>query len=231
MDTLKMLVDEMIVMTRPRLKNDQRIEPELVMAFMVTARNEVIKDVYTKRVVMDGFFQRVRVRIIRDDLRVRLAVDGMPTLYSEYPVSDPFFLLPVPSVMSSLGYSAIKHLGGINFMNPFSRVSMQELPLDDLSVWTENLPKYAVDIDRIYLSKIPLGVIVAEAVAVFQDPTKLPDYNYETSLFPMPLDFKEKMMYIVKGKLYEHFSLPIDPLNDGLDTTQVRPQRQQQENE
>lgn len=226
-----MLVDEQIVMTRPRLKDDQRIEPELVVAFLITARQEIIKDLYAKKVIMDGFFQRIRLRLIRDDLKVRLAVDGMPTLFAEYSVDEPMFLLPIPSVMTSLNYSAIKHLGGINFMNPYSRVSLRDFMVDDVSYWTEDIPKYALDLDKVYLRKIPLGMLVAEVVAIFQDPTQLPDYSYETTPFPMPLDYKEKMMYIVKSKLYEHFSLPIDPTNDGMDNTQIRMPNQQQDDQ
>lgn len=222
-----MLVDEQIVMTRPRLKADQRIEPELVMAFIKTARLEVLKDTYAKRGIMDGFFERVRMRIVRDDLIIRLNITEDPTLHFDYPVKEPFFIAPISSVVTFMGYAAIKHLGGVNFTNPFDRISIQEIQTIEASPWTENRPKYSVDMDKVYLSKIPLGMVVVEVDAVFQDPTTMPDYVYDASRFPIPFDYKEKMMYIVKMKLYEHFSIPIDPVNDGMDSTQMRMPKQQ----
>ena len=74
MDTLKILVDGLITQLRPRMKTDQRLEQEFVEDTLHTSRLEVIKDLYTKKQIMDGFFQRVRIRITRDDTKVVLAL-------------------------------------------------------------------------------------------------------------------------------------------------------------
>lgn len=227
MDTLKVLVDGLITQLRPRMKTDQRLEQEFVEDTLHTSRLEVIKDLYTKKQIMDGFYQRVRVRITRDDTKVVLALVSNPNVTAEYDLTDSFFIMPIPATMTGINYASIKYLGGLNFQQPFDRVTLQQFMTQDASPWTENRPKYTVDLSRIYLDKIPLGMAIMEGLVILQNPTELLDYDYETSIYPLPLDFKAKTLYIAKQSLMEHLAIPTDPVNDAIDMTQVRMPKQQ----
>lgn len=226
--TLKELVDLHITHVRPRLKVDQRIEPEFVADYIHTARLEVIKDVYRSKTLMDGFYQRVRVIITRDDTTIRFTLSNGQ--YVEYSNDDAFFILPIPSVMSALNASALKYIGGVNFSNPYDRVTLNEFMLSDVDYFTKDRAKVTLDIDKIYAKNIPASERIIEAMGIFRNPTEVPDFTWNVS-YPMPMDFLEKLQYIVRSKLYEHFSIPTDLINDDIDQTTFRQTAKKQDDE
>ena len=67
-------------------------------------------------------------------------------------------------------------------------------------------------------------------MGIFRNPTEVPDFTWNVS-YPMPMDFLEKLQYIVRSKLYEHFSIPTDLINDDIDQTTFRQTAKKQDDE
>lgn len=228
MDSLQVIVDEITEHVRPRMRQDDRVEPELIAQYIRDARAQVIVRTFAGRRNLNGFAQTINIAIEPLDSKVIIVVNGKEYTYDRLPGN--VYRLNLPKLVYDLGRKSIHYFGGDDMMSAYDVSYSPVFESMLFGRWNSNTPVLYSNFTDTYIYMPRPGSVMAKLVAIFANPEDVYGFTWD-SPYPLPVEAKEQVTYIVRSKLLQHLGLPIDPINDNMSQSQSAMPKQQQASE
>jgi hypothetical protein len=203
------------------LTDDFNIDPDLIGGKVDDIRSLLMRDTYVNN-ILPGFFSQACCLEIQCR-NVACPVDA--------PIDSPYneYYIELPGGIPSLN-GAIKYLGGLNYTDPFTWVSITGFMNTKGRRFTANKTFYTIvnnnGVTEAKLLNPPTsGAKYVCAFAAWNKPNLVCDWNEEEK-YPVPADLIHKLEYLVIKHFVETMGLPRDILNDAADRLGVEQQKQ-----
>jgi len=101
----------------------------------------------------------------------------------------------LPALIGGVGDKDIIYLGSDNLQSSFKRVSLSGFANSDGDIWNSNNPMYFISGNIAYFKNLPTsGSKFICAIGLWQKPTSVCSYNLATDIYPVPSDYKLKIL-------------------------------------
>lgn len=213
MVTLEKIVESLKLQLKPHITDDQIFHDEWLIEMINTSRAAMCRSLYVSGEVFTAFFQKITGDTEELD--------------------DNYYKFTMPSkLMQGIGRRNVRYFGPVGTKNPnFHYCSFEELVNYESHRFGIDQPAFADLGDILQIKSTDVSTI--ELYAVIEAPNSLPDYNYETSSYPIGENNERQLEIITFQHIAAKLGLPVDALNNGIDETKnvpvKQPQQQQQQ--
>jgi len=216
MDTLQVLVDEVMLHMKPRMRQDDVIEPELVAQYIRDARAATILREYAGKRSLNGFVQTLNVAITPIEWKISVNVNGSQKTYPMQ--ANSIYRIEMPRLISGIGRYALHYFGSADLQNTYDVIYEPLFETMHYMRWGGTKPVLYANHTDTYIYVPNNKPLVATIVGIFGNPEDVYGFTWDMP-YPIPTDAKESMTYIVRQKLMEHLQMPIDIVNDNVNQT------------
>jgi len=228
MDSLRVLVDEILLHLKPRMRIDDVVEHELIAQYIRDARAATVVREYAGKRSLNGFTQTIDVVIEPMESTIRVISNGKEKAYPYE--SNGIYRIDMPNIISGLDRFALHYFGSADMQNAYDVIYAPVFSATKYSRWGLPKPILYTNASDTYVY-IPYNIpVVARIVAIFSNPEDVYGFTWDTS-YPIPTETKESITYIVRAKLLEHIGMPVDITNNNVNEIAYRGEANGQKNE
>ena len=190
------------------ITDDRVMEGEIVEDKIVDIRNSLIADESNQGMLDNGYFQileNLEVVIHQNHLQLPGNIVVMhPTQMGE---------VTIPSLYTRIGRKAIKYFGLPDFTKDFDYKEMTGFLSNRYAFFTSKNPIYTLANQIVLVRNYGLeGRRYVSAIAIIEDPRKVPGYVFETS--PFPVADPQKLELLTIKHFMSTLGFPPDKIND-----------------
>ena len=103
--------------------------------------------------------------------------------------------IDMPALIEDVREYDLKYLGTDDYDHPFTRLNLSGFRNIAGVIWYKNNVYFVKIGGTVWLKNLPTsGIAKVCAIGIWQQPTKLCDYNYATSMYPVPSDYQLKVL-------------------------------------
>lgn len=181
-------------------------------------RATIIKKMSLEKANLSSCYQVVSC-INVECLGFSCVIDGIPiTSKSELWKADLPEMLDVPN--------ALKYFGYANLKRPYHSGTLASLS-STFNRWNKKRYSYVKIGSSLYFTN-DAAVQSFLLIGIMASPSLVCDFNEETP-YPLPKEYQESLLLLIKKDLYQMLGVPIDLLNDTIDNPGMAPTPRQQQ--
>lgn len=190
------------------ITDDKVIDPEFIEDKIVDIRNTLIADEASRGLLDNSYYQMMETLPVTIHNN-KIELDGKVTVLHPTNVG----VVTIPSLYTRIGHKAIQYLGLPDLSLNFDYKEMTGFLSNRYAKYTSGRPIYTIVSTKVLVRNYGLtGDRFVSAIAIVEDPRKVPGFDYRTS--PFPVADPQKLELLVIKHIQATATYGPDKIND-----------------